>query len=145
MVFIILLFCLATYFNYRTSHHPNQAKFDKGNISDTGPDGFYKGNNFSGLGKKWMGKTFDAANHSGINTFPDGNRYTFNVYKAQGLRDNKTVLRLDYNLKGNPFWMRSIKDEIVEVAPGHYLGKVNFKIIPGLPVTATYFELSKAN
>ncbi len=143
LAFAILLITLSAYLNYRTSHHPNQVKFDTGTTPGKELDGFYKGRNFTGLGKSWMGKTFDRASHSGINTFTDGKRYKFNVYQAQGLRDKKTVLRLDYNLKSNPFWMRFIKDEIVEVAPNNYLGKVTFKIIPGLPFTVTYFELFK--
>ncbi len=142
---VILIIAAAIYLNYRVSHHPNQLKFDSGVIPTTQFDGFYEGKNFNGLGDTWMGKTFDSASNSGINTFTDGNRIKFKVYEAQGLRDDKTVLRLDYNLKGNPLWMRFIKDEIVETSPNNYLGKVTFKIIPGLPFTVTYFELSKNN
>lgn len=142
---IILFITLAAYFNYQTSHDTNQVKFDSGTVPSNELDGFYEGKNFNGLGKNWMGKTFDSSTNSGINTFSDGDRYKFKVYESQGLRDDKTVLRLDYNLKSNPFWMRFIKDEIVETTPNTYLGKVTFKIIPGLPFTVTYFELSKQN
>ena len=141
---IILLFvALATYFNYRTGQNKNQTLFAANSLPDRLPDGFYKGKNFSGLGKDWKGKTFDIANNTGVNTFSDGNRYAFKTYQSNGLRDNNTVLRLDYNQKGNPLWMRFIVDEIVETKPGNYLGKVHFKIIPGFPVTVAYFELSK--
>ncbi len=145
LAFVISLTTLAVYFNYRTSNHPNQVKFDSGTISSKELDGFYKGMNFNGLGSDWKGKTFDSATNRGINTFSYGDRYKFKVYESQGLRDDKTVLRLDYNLKSNPFWMRFIRDEMVEITPDNYLGKVTFKIIPGLPFTVTYFELSKNN
>src|SRR3989344_3788857 len=53
------------------------------------------------------------------------------------------VLKIDYNVKGNPFWLRLIVDEIVQIAPNEYLGKMNLKIIPGFPFGILYFELKK--
>ncbi len=145
LVLVTLIVAIATYFNYRTSNNINQAKFDSGTISNKQLDGFYEGKNFDGLGERWLGKTFDGDTKTGINTFSDEEKYEFKVYQAQGLRDNRTVIRLDYSSKNNPFWMRFIKDEMVEVSPNNYLGKVTFDIVPGLPFTVTYFELTKSN
>jgi len=139
---VVLSIGAATYLNYQTSHDADQARFGAGSAPSTELNGFYEGKNFDGLGDDWTGKTFDSATNTGINTFTNESKYKFKVYQAPGLRDNKTVLRLDYNLEGNPLWMRFIKDEMIEVSPGNYLGKVTFKIIPGLPFTATYFELT---
>ncbi len=142
ILFVLIVFGL--YKTYKVEHSKNQAAFRGGKLPEPLPDGFYKGNLFKGLGANWQGKVFDQAQHTGINQFSDGQRFVFKTYQAQGLRDrNTTVLRIDYNQKGNPWWLHFVVDEIVEVEPGHYLGKVHLKIIPGLPFTVSYFELSK--
>lgn len=123
---------------------PKQKLFLSGKIPDPSPDGFYKGNAFTGFGKDWQGKVFDASKNSGINKFADGKRYVFKTYEAKGLRDkNLKVLRIDYSQPGNPWWLKFIVDEIVETSPGHYLGKMHLNVIPGMPFTLTYFELTK--
>lgn len=122
----------------------NQAKFRSGSVPKPLPEGFYQGNEFTGLGKNWQGKVFDRANNTGINRFADGQRFTFTTYPAAGLRDKDTqVLRIDYNQKGNPWWLHFVVDEIVQTQPGHYLGKIHIKAIPGLTFTLGYFELSQ--
>jgi len=131
------------YRTYRVEHSPNQAKFWGGHVPSTLPSGFFKGSALTGLGKNWQGKVFDRHKGKGINQFTDGKRYSFRVYPAAGLRDaDMQVLRIDYNQPGNPWWLRFVVDEIVQVSPGHYLGKVHVKILPGLPFSLTYFELS---
>ena len=44
---------------------------------------------------------------------------SFKTYQAKGLRDPEVdVLRIDYELPGNPFWLRRITDgDVVEVKP----------------------------
>ncbi len=129
---------------YKADHSPNQKLFLSGHVPNPLPEGFYKGNNFTGIGKDWQGKSFDRTRQTGINQFSDGQRYTFKTYEAHGLRDKQlNILKIDYNQPGNPWWLHFIVDEIVETSPGHYLGKVHLKVIPGLPFTLTYFELTK--
>jgi hypothetical protein len=63
---------------------------------------------------------------------------------GRGLFDDQMmVLKLDYNIKGNPFWLRCVLDEVVQIGPDHYLGKMHLKIIPGIPFSVLYFELKK--
>jgi hypothetical protein len=54
------------------------------------------------------------------------------------------VFKIDYNIKGNPLWLRRILDEVVEVEPGKLLGKVHVRWILGITFTAGFFELEKA-
>ncbi len=141
---LLILISLGLYKTYKVEHSANQDLFRNGKLPNPLPDGFYKGNSFNGLGADWQGKVFDANKQTGINRFKNGQRYVFKTYEAQGLRDRATtVLRIDYNQPGNPWWLHFIVDEIVETSPGHYLGKVHLRIIPGLPFTLSYFELSK--
>ncbi len=126
----------------------NQILFAGGKAPEIALDGFYNGL-VEGLEISWMGKKFDAATQTGINVFDDGNgvqeeRYPFKTAFAKGIEDKHTdVITIDYNIPTNPFWLRPIIDEIVEVAPDTYLGKLHVRLIPGYPFTVSYFELSK--
>ncbi len=146
------------YRTYAVEHRANQQRFRSGKLPRPAPDGFYQGNKFRGFGdssdaqrseprsehRGWQGKIFNTHDQTGINKFTDGERFTFKTYTTQGLRDkDRQVLRIDYNQPGNPWWLHFIVDEIVETEPGHYLGKVHLQVIPGLPFTLTYFELTK--
>lgn len=131
-------------------------------------DGFYKGTPLVlGIKKSnWQGKAF--ANHiSGFNIFhekgiqilsiitpfyskfsknEDGtySAYNFKTYIAKGIREeDKDVIKLDYNLKENPFFIRVIMDEIVEVAKNEYMGKIHLRVFPGFYITLGYFRLRK--
>ncbi|TSC66197.1 MAG: hypothetical protein CEO21_242, partial [Microgenomates group bacterium Gr01-1014_80] len=81
----------------------------------------------------------------GINIFKDtdGNqeRYPFKTYTGKGLQDNKEVLKIDYSANKDPWWLRFILDEIVETAPGKYLGKVHIQVLPGTGFSLGYFKL----
>ena len=37
------------------------------------------------------------------------------------------VLKIDYDFEANPTLIRHILDELVQIAPGHHLGKVLFR------------------
>lgn len=91
----------------------------------------------------WQGKEFFATSNTGINNFSDGQRYKFKTYKAKSISSDKQVLKIDYDIPGNPFWIRRIVDELVEVEPGKYQGKVYLRYLPGLTFTLTYFTLEK--
>lgn len=123
-----------------------QQVFLRGKVPSKPLEGFYKGR--LGEGEGWQGKEFDPKESRGINIFlKDGERtkkYPFKVYEANGLRDkNLKVIRIDYDLPENPFYIRIIKDEIVEVEKDKFLGKAHLNLIPTFPITAVFFNLSK--
>lgn len=126
---------------------PNQHDFLHGWAPNPKPDGFYKGH--VGFDSRWVGKKFNAENSAGINVLKDKTgkeyeKYPFVTSVGTGLFDEKVfVLKIDYNIKGNPFWARWILDEIVQTAPNEYLGKMHIRLIPGFPFSALYFELKK--
>ncbi len=133
---------------WQTQYNDNQKSFLKGTVPNPAPDGLYKGI-VPGYTLSWLGKKFDAARARGINLFNDGGdvrgeRYPFTTSVGKGLRDiNLDVIKIEYNIPGNPFWLRLLVDEIVEVAPGKYLGKLHALIVPGYPFALGYFELSR--
>jgi hypothetical protein len=125
----------------------DQTDFARGTATEL-PDGLYAGS-AAGPPVSWKGKKFGKANQVGINEFitPDGTleeKYPFVTSVGPGAHDSIPVIRIDYNLSANPLWLRPVLDEIVEVAPGEYLGKLQLRIIPGYPFTLTFFRLKEA-
>lgn len=134
------------------------------------PDGFYQGAAHVLFDKRtpWLGKSFDSANNSGFNVFtpfgarllktftplykhfslnPQGNTnaYFFKTRAETALKDAPLeVVKLDYDSAENPFLIRIILDEIVEIAPEQYLGKIHLKVLPGFYSTIGYFGLKKS-
>jgi hypothetical protein len=45
-----------------------------------------------------------------------------------GLDPDVRVLKIDYDFDENPALIRRILDEVVQIAPGRYLGKVLFRV-----------------
>ena len=125
-----------------------QQDFLAGTLPSPAPDGVYMGS-VPGHTFSWIGKKFDASHERGINVFNDGTgttteRYPFMTAVGKGVRDtNLDVMKIDYDMPGNPFWLKFILDEIVQVAPGQYLGKMHVRIIPGYPFTLLFFHLRK--
>ena len=116
----------------------------------------------------WKGKFFDAAHASGDNIFTrdslllahifwplyrgyrDENEeryraFTFRTHLAPGLTDpDCQVLKLDYNLEGNPRpSVRRVLDELVQVDTAYYLGKAHLKWWWGTWQLVAYFSLAK--
>ena len=141
---IMLLGFLRT---WQMQKEPNQIMFLEGSLPNPLPDGFYQGS--TGFPTSWLGKKFNAEKATGSNIVNDKKtgqieKYPFKTYTDKGLFDKHVwVLKIDYNIKGNPFWIRWILDEIVQIAPGQYLGKMQLRIIPGFPLSVLYFELKK--
>lgn len=132
---VILLGSIRT---WQTKNSPNQKIFSAGKVPSK-LTGFYKGN-VKGLKTTWQGKEFSKS--EGINVFQDGSKnYPFKTYVAKGLTDNIDVLKIDYSQNKSPWWLKYILDELVEISPGKYLGKVHITVIPGLPFTVGYFSL----
>jgi hypothetical protein len=141
----------------------------EGKLPSVAPDGFYEGSAYM-LGDRsvpWLGKSFEAANSVGFNIFTplgasllkittpfyklfrknaDGNTaaYYFKTSTSRGFRDLQIdTYKLDYDSPENPFLIRMILDEIVEIAPQEFLGKVHMKVFPGYYATIGYFGLRK--
>ncbi len=132
---------------YGTQRGDLQVKFLQGTMPAVLPDGAHRGT-VPGYAGNWYGKEFDRVKKRGINLFGDGTtiarNYPFTMYAAKGIRDTElSVIRIDYNLPENPAWLRLVTDEIVQVGPDHYLGKLHFRFIPGYPFALGFFELKK--
>ena len=95
----------------------------------------------------WEGKSFEASNSSegsGINRinffgkrrwFPFGTRFDASIV------DGKPAFVLDYAVRKNPPLIRSIVDEVRQVAPGLYFGPAALKVA-GRPRLILFFALS---
>lgn len=146
-----------------------QAEFLNGTLPTEAPDGFYRGSAYL-LGNRpvpWLGKAFERENAKGFNIFTpkgasllklmtpfyklfrtnaDGNTeaYYFKTGTGPGFRDKDIdTFKLDYDSPENPFLIRIILDEIVQIAPQEFLGKVHVKVFPGYFATIGYFGLEK--
>jgi hypothetical protein len=112
-------------------------------------DGFFR--RVAALWMPWQGKTLDRESATGVNRFlpsarvplravwpgytpeyvgPDRiDAFPFRTRIAPGELDpGVDVLKIDYDYEANPdFVIRRILDELVQIAPGRYLGKVLFR------------------
>ncbi len=148
LVIVIIVLVIGFWRTRYIQNDPRRQIFLHGTLPNPLPDGFYNGT-VSGAKHSWLGKKFSASNSNGVNVFDDGfnsrnERYPFTTFVGKGLQDKNTdVLKIDYSVKGNPLWVRWILDEIVQVAPNEYLGKMHIRLIPGFPFSVLYFELKK--
>jgi hypothetical protein len=97
----------------------------------------------------WRGKSFKAREDGrgeGINrVFGDRNPrrwFRFDTFVAPSRAGAFDAVQLDYDNPGNPGFIRAIKDEVREVAPGLYLGLAYF-MWRSRPRLVLYFGLSK--
>lgn len=120
-----------------------KTNFSTGIFPSPLPEGSYIGS-IQALETSWKGKTFDASSSSGINIIGEKEVYPFKTFKAKSLTNsNLDVLRLDYNLPQNPFWLRFITDEIVQHTLSKLTGKVYLNLIPDYPLSLGFFKLEK--
>ena len=56
--------------------------------------------------------------------------------------DGQKVLRINYNRKGNPFWLKPLNDELKKISDGLYLGRGVF-LIKGRAFNTFYFSVEK--
>ena len=166
LVFWMAIWLTVTFF---VGQGRRQRQFLAGTFPVQGPDGFYKGSAYL-LGNRpvpWLGKSFEASNHLGFNIFTpqgasllkimtplyklfrlngDGNTdaYYFKTSGGPGFKDKQVdTFKLDYDSPDNPFLIRIILDEMVEVGPDEFLGKVHMKVFPGYYATIGFFGLTK--
>jgi hypothetical protein len=97
----------------------------------------------------WRGKSFTplSENHGeGINrVFSDANPrrwYRFETRIGRSRAGDFDAFHLDYDNAMNPFFIRAIKDEIREVAPGLYLGQA-YLVTKRKSRLVLYFGLQK--
>ena len=97
----------------------------------------------------WRGKSFSAhedGRGEGINrVFGDRNPrrwFRFDTFVAPSRAGAFDAVQLDYDNPGNPGFIRAIKDEVREVAPGLYLGLAYF-MLRGRARLVLYFGLQK--
>lgn len=147
---VLILILLAAIFGIartiQIQNKPQQKDFFGGSVPKELPNGLYKGT--VNLKTTWQGKRFDASSSAGINVFKNGDKreekYPFKTYVGDGVQDkNLKVIKIDYSENQDPWWLKYILDEVVEVSSGKYLGKVHIIVIPGLPFTLGYFQLEK--
>jgi hypothetical protein len=110
---------------------------------------------FDRQGLWWHGKSFDAGREAGENRFdrrfrrvtrlfwplyrgirddpPSGIRaFRFRTWLGAGVVDpDLQVLKIDYTAGANPFAVRRVLDELVQVAPETYVGKANLLLRGG--------------
>ena len=94
----------------------------------------------------WEGKSFDGTSDEGtginrVNFFGKRKWFPFKTRFDKSFLDAKPTFVLDYSGPANPPLIRSIVDEIREVAPGLYLGPaaLNFR---GRPRPVLFFAVS---
>ena len=122
LLILLLFFLVLVWRTSKIQSDEREAEFLSGKLPPDPPDGFYKGT-ATKYKTSWLGKKFNSTDSTGINVFDNGkgekfDKYSFVTYSAKGLLDkNLDVLKIDYNVRGNPFWLRFIVDEIVEVKP----------------------------
>jgi len=97
----------------------------------------------------WRGKSFkggESGRGEGINrVFGDKNPrrwFRFDTFLAPSRAGTFDAVQLDYDNPGNPGFIRAIKDEVREVAPGLYLG-LAYLMWRGHPKLMLYFGLQK--
>lgn len=164
---ILILGSLVTFLVERSPYHK---QFIEGHAPNPLPDGFHPGLAHVLFDKQtpWLGKQFDHTQQIGFNIFTplgakilkfaspfypkfslneEGNTraYYFKTWVGKGKKDaNVDVLKLDYAaMRENPLFIRIILDEVVEIAPQQYLGKIHVKLLPGFFVTVGYFGLTE--
>ena len=143
LILVFGLFAIVYFHSRQIARSADQQLFIAGAVPNPLPDGLYKGS-AAGYKGSWQGKKFDAANKSGINLFGDKEVYPFSMWVGAGLTDkNIDVLKIDYNIPSNPFWLRPVLDEVVQIQPGVLLGKLQLRLIPGLPLSILFFRLTK--
>jgi hypothetical protein len=93
----------------------------------------------------WLGKSFypeSSATGEGVNRIYFGalRMFPFVTHIGRSRAGNFDALQLNYDLPENPFFIRAIKDEIRELAPGLYLGQAHVEV-KGKTTLVLYFGL----
>jgi hypothetical protein len=137
---VVTLGIVAVLWNFIVELRPENKVFSAGTLPNPALQGHLKG---SYGGTSWKGKEFNSSDNTGINIVGDAKQFPFETSVSKSLHGDHQVLKLNYNIAKNPWWLRLVVDELVQTKPGKYQGKVYVQVIPGLPVAITYFQLEK--
>lgn len=105
-------------------------------------------NRFAASGRfPWQGKTFEShgdGTGQGINRVLGNRRdwFRFDTFIGPSRAGDFDALHLNYDNPGNPGFIRAIKDEVREVAPGIWLGLAYLRLPGGTYHMALFFALS---
>lgn len=150
VVGIVVAICLllGISITWSTQHSDTQKQFLASAAPAALPDGEYRVT-VSGYAGTWEGKMFSRKDSVGKNIFREAgsraSKYPFTMERAKGILDPQLdVLRLRYNVQGNPAWMHLVVDEIVQTGSGRLLGKMYLTLVPGYPFALGFFELSES-
>lgn len=164
---VAAILILGSFVTWLVERSPYHKMFAQGRVPDS-PDGFHPGMAHVLFDKQtpWLGKHFDRQQQFGFNVFtPLGAKilkfaspfyskfsvneenntraYYFKTWVGKGKKDKQLdVFKLDYDAPENPLFIRIILDEVVEIAPHQFLGKIHVKLLPGFFVTIGYFGLT---
>ncbi len=138
---------VSAYQSVKIRNNPNQKVFVTGKLPMPALNGFYRGSAFNFDGN-WQGKRFEATSSSGINVFKEADgrlveRHRFKTYTSRGIQDPIETFKLDYRVSGNVWWVKFFVDELVEITPGQYLGKIYLRPFGLVAIPAGYFKLSR--
>lgn len=112
----------------------------------------------------WQGKAFDVATNRGVNHLAGSTKYAtrllwpryataprqggragfrFDTYVAPSKQDpDVRALVIDYSkIRENPLVIRSIRDELVQIVPGAFLGKIMLRLLRDAYSTIGFFAL----
>jgi hypothetical protein len=145
LVFALIILALAFGFfrTWQVENSDTQKQFASSTAPTAALDGFYKGSVNTPIKVTWQGKKFNAASSTGINIFEGTDAEQYPFVHGVSVGTTHQVLNISYDLPENPFWVRPVLDELVETAPGKYLGKMTLRIIPGYPFSVGFFTLEK--
>jgi hypothetical protein len=73
---------------------------------------------------------------------PSRRWFRFETFIGPSRADSGQAFQLDYDNRDNPFFIRAIKDEVRQVAPGLFLGQAYLRLL-GKPRLILYFALGK--
>jgi len=140
---------------YRSARYPNTISELNGDTRGamlawrhprTGPIAWWLRTYGASSAFPWEGKSFEGEQQEGrginrVNLFGKRRWFPFKTRFAASFLDGKPTFLLDYSGPANPPFIRSIVDEIREVAPGLYLGPaaLNFR---GRPRPVLFFAVS---
>lgn len=145
ILFLLLLLILAFIRSLILENSSKQKAFIKGRLPSK-LQGFYPGTAL--ITGPWLGKSFNPESSSGINVISSNgdrkNVFPFKTEEGISLTNkNLKVLKIDYDIKENPFWVRIVLDELVETSSGNYLGKAYLRLMPNFPLSVMFFKLTK--
>ena len=143
LLIVVLALAYGFYRTWKTGSSEDYDRFQQGMVPEAMPEGLWKGAAL-GLGEvSWKGKKFSTSG-TGINLIGEEEKFPFLFSRAASITDSsKEVIRLDYNQRENPFWLRFIVDEMVSTGENQFLGIVYINVIPRLPFRMGYFTLTK--